>query len=97
MYKIKIRQRENAKRIGVVIRPSATKGKKIDVYKNGFFVASIGDIKYRDYATYLMEEYKGIVTPGEANKRRESYLIRHTQDRMVKGSPGWYAWQILWE
>ena len=65
-YRIKDRQREAAKRIGVTIRPSSDPSKKIDFYKNGFFVARIGAAGYEDYASYLQQEKKGAVAPGTA-------------------------------
>jgi hypothetical protein len=96
-YRIKDRQRMNAKRLGVVIRPSSDPKKKLDVYKGGFYVASIGDIKYEDYATILQKEYKAQIPPGEAQKRSQLYAIRHAQDRINKGTPGYYAYEILWK
>jgi hypothetical protein len=96
-YRIKDLQRKNAQRLGVVIRPSSDPKKKLDVYKNGFMVARIGDIKYYDYAKYLQEERKGYLAPGTAEKRREFYAIRHSSDRIIKGTPGYYAYEILWK
>ncbi len=96
-YRIKDIQRKNAQRLGVVIRPSSDPKKKLDVYKNGFMVARIGDIKYDDYAKYLQEERKGYLAPGTAEKRRELYAIRHASDRIIKGTPGYYAYEILWK
>ena len=34
MYKITSRQKRNADALGVIIKPSTLKGKKIDVFKN---------------------------------------------------------------
>ena len=48
MYRIKTGQRDAARRLGVVIRPSTVKNKKLDVYKNGIKVASIGLVGYGD-------------------------------------------------
>lgn len=95
-YRIKDRQRKNAQRLGVVIRPSNDPKKKLDVYRQGFFIASIGAMGYDDFATYLQQEKKGQVPPGTAEKRRELYAIRHASDRINKGTPGYYAYQILW-
>lgn len=96
-YRIKDRQRKNAQRLGVVIRPSSDQKKKLDVYKGGFLIARIGDINYDDYATFLQKERKAQLPPGTAEKRRELYAIRHSSDRIVKGSPGYYAYEILWK
>ena len=68
MYKIKKLQKEKAKKIYVEIKPSKLKLKKIDVFKKGKKIASIGSIGYSDYATYI--ETKGIEY---ANKRRKLY------------------------
>ena len=91
MYRIKKLQYKNAKALGVEIKPSTKKGKKIDVFKNGKKVASIGAKGYNDYATYI--EKKGI---NYANVRKKLYKIRHQKDRMVVGSAGYYADKILW-
>jgi len=96
MYRIKTGQREAAKRLGVVIRPSTSKNKKLDVFKNGFKVASIGDLRYKDYWEYVQEEQKGIVPQGTAKTRRELYKVRHAADRWQVGTPGFYADKILW-
>ena len=91
MYRIKKLQYKTAKALGVEIKPSTKKGKKIDVFKNGKKVASIGAKGYNDYATYI--EKKGI---NYANVRKKLYKIRHQKDRMVVGSAGYYADKILW-
>ena len=91
MYRIKNLQYKKAKALGVEIKPSTKKGKKIDVFKNGKKVASIGAKGYNDYATYI--EKKGI---NYANVRKKLYKIRHKKDRMVVGSAGYYADKILW-
>lgn len=96
MYKIKTGQRDAARRLGVVIRPSNNKGKKIDVYKHGFKIASIGAHGYDDYWTYVQKEKKRTVPPGTANKRRELYKIRHAAECAAVGTPGYYACKILW-
>ena len=72
------------------------KNKKIDVYKNGFKVASIGDIRYNDYWVYKKLERQGQVEKGTAEQRRELYKVRHGQECRAKGTPGFYACNILW-
>ncbi len=96
MYRILTNQRKAAKRLGVVIRPSTLKNKKIDVYKNGFKVASIGDIRYNDYWVYKKLEREGQVEKGTAEQRRELYKVRHGRECRAKGTPGFYACNILW-
>lgn len=91
MYEITQYSNERAKRLGVSIKPSDKKNKKIDVYKDGEYIVSIGDIRYKDFPTYKKEQ-------GEeyANKRREAYKKRHEKDRHNKGTAGWFADKILW-
>ncbi len=83
--------KKQAKRIGVTIRPSKKKGKKIDVYDDGKLVASVGASGYMDYASYLAKEGKE-----EADKRRNMYKKRHEKNRHKKGTPSYYADQLLW-
>jgi hypothetical protein len=79
-----------ADKLGVDIKPSDKKNKKIDVYKNNIKIASIGDVNYKDYPTYLKEDKK------LADERRALYRKRHNKDLKVVGSPGYYANKILW-
>jgi hypothetical protein len=90
MYRIKPLQLAKARKIGVQIRPSTRAGKKIDVYKNGRKVASIGAHGYFDYATHI--ERNGLQF---ANNRRKLYNLRH-RNNMRPGTPGYYAAKILW-
>ena len=46
MYKITEYTKKQAKRLGVVVKPSSVVGKKIDVFKNGEKIASVGGAKY---------------------------------------------------
>jgi hypothetical protein len=91
MYEITQYSNERAKRLGVTIKPSNRKNKKIDVYKDGEYVVSIGDSRYKDFPTYKKE-----VGEEYANKRREAYKKRHEKDRHIKGTAGWFSDQILW-
>ena len=75
---------KNAKRIGVEVKPSAVKGKKLDVYKNHKKVASIGDKKYEDFLLH-----------GDP-KRKANYKARHQKTRTKVGTASYYADQILW-
>ena len=70
------------------IAPSTHKNKKIDVYKDGKYIVSIGDNRYSDYPTYIMTKGKAY-----ADKRRELYYERHKND---KGIAGTYAKRLLW-
>lgn len=91
MYKIKDYSYKQADRLGVEIRPSANLKKKIDVFnKKGDKIASIGAKGYGDYPSYLEKNKK------LAEQKREGYKARHSIDRKVRGSPGFYADKILW-
>ena len=90
-YKITSRQKSNATKLGVTIKPSARSGKKIDVYKNGQYVCSIGDIDYLDYDLHLKKSGRAY-----AEERRKAYKSRHEKDRKVLHSAGYYADRILW-
>ena len=91
MYEIKPVQRKNARRIGVTIKPSTRKGKKIDVFKDGKKIASVGALGYGDYATFLKEKGREF-----ADKRRRLYKIRHEKNRKKIGTNSYFADQILW-
>ncbi len=91
MYFITNYTREQAKKLGVTVKQSGNKDKKIDVIKNKVVIASVGAIGYSDYPTYMRThglEY--------ANKRRRLYKIRHNDDRKIVNSNGFYADRLLW-
>ena len=83
MYDIK-KAIKNAKKINVKVKPSTRKNKKLDVFKEGKKVASIGDIHYDDYTVHKDE------------KRKENYKKRHNNYRHKVGTPSYYADKILW-
>lgn len=89
-YKITAYSYKRAKKLGVKIKPSNNKKKKIDVYKGTRKIASIGAIGYKDYPTFMK------INKTLAKERRRRYKTRHRKDRFKKGSPGYYADQILW-
>jgi hypothetical protein len=91
MYKITNRQRRNAESLGVAIKPSTNKSKKIDVFKNGQKIASIGAMGYNDFDIYLRTKGKAY-----ADERRRLYKIRHKDNRNKIGTPGFFADRILW-
>lgn len=90
MYKISKYTKDKAKKLGVVVKPSTNKKKKIDVFKDKKKIASVGSIAYKDYTIYLKEDKK------KAEVRRKAYKKRHEKDRHKKGSNGYYADQLLW-
>ena len=91
MYTIKKYSYERAKKLGVEIKPSTRKNKKIDVYKKGKRIASVGALGYGDYPTFMLEKGKKF-----ADEKRRRYKMRHEKDRHVRGSAGYYADKILW-
>ena len=79
-----------AKTLGVTIKPSNYKGNKIDVYKNNKYICSIGSLLMMDYPTYIKEKGKEY-----AENRRKLYKLRHKKDNII-GTRGYYAFNILW-
>ena len=80
--------KNQAKKLNVQVKPSTKKGKKIDVFKNGDKIASIGDIHYKDYPTYLLENKTLAI------QRQKLYKLRHKKDFNSKN--GFYADKLLW-
>jgi len=76
--------RKRADRLGVNVKPSTRKHKKLDVFKDDRYLVSIGDIRYSDFLQHGDEE------------RRTRYKMRHQKNRHKKGSAGYYADKILW-
>ena len=76
--------KERAKKLGVEIKESTRKHKKLDVYKDGKKVASIGDVRYSDYLQHNDPE------------RRKRYKARHEPHRHKVNTPSYYADKILW-
>lgn len=89
-YVIKPRTYENAKRLGVTVKVSTNPKKKIDVFRDGVKIASVGAIGYKDYPTYLREDKK------LAEEKRKAYKARHEKDRKKVGTPSYWADQLLW-
>ena len=89
---------KQAKRIGVIVKPSTNKIKKIDVFikdknKQGTMkkIASVGAAGMNDFPTYIQK--KGLTF---AKTRRRLYKIRHDKDRKTKWTRGWLADKLLW-
>lgn len=95
-YRIKRYTQTQAKKLGVSVKPSKLKGKKIDVFKGDKKVASVGALGMKDYPTYMELERKGKVPKGTAKERRRLYKIRHRKDRTKRGSAGFFADKLLW-
>ena len=91
MYDILPYSFRKAKEIGVEIKPSTNPNHKIDIFYNGEFITSGGDINYQDYPHYI--EDRGLEY---ANERRRLYRIRHMREVNKEGSRGWLIATILW-
>ena len=87
MYSILHYTKAKAKELGVEIKPSKKKNKKIDVLTQDGII-SIGDTRYKDYPTY--KHFYGTPT---AEFHRRLYHARHKKD---KGLAGFYARELLW-
>jgi hypothetical protein len=83
-YKITKYSLDQARKLGVMIKPSTVKGKKIDVYKDDKKVATIGDSRYSDFAT-----------TGDKEQRRR-FKLRFDKTRKVVGSNSWWSDKLLW-
>ena len=79
-----LKAKRKAKKIGVDVLPSTRKGKKLDVFKNGKKVASIGAVGFSDFNIHM------------SLKRRDLYKKRHQKYRTRVGTPSYYADKILW-
>lgn len=88
VYQIQPYSFEKARQLGVEIKPSKKANKKIDVFKQGALVASIGAAGMGDFPTYMKEKGKDFAT-----ERRRLYKLRHNKN---KGIAGQLANQILW-
>jgi len=88
-YKIRKQQYKIAKDLGVEIKPSTRKGKKIDVLR-GEDKISIGATGYKDYYKYLETDEE------LADDRRRAFSKRHNCPDKRKGSAGYYACKLLW-
>jgi len=82
---------KQASKLGVEIKPSKNKNKKIDVFKQGKKITSIGAAGYSDYPTYTKTKGKEY-----AEERRKLYKLRHAKTSKIKGSPSFFATNILW-
>jgi hypothetical protein len=91
-YTITNYTKDKAKKLGVIVKPSTVKGKKIDVFnKKGDKLASVGALGMGDYPTFINKKGKEY-----ADSRRRLYKMRHEKDRHKRGSNGFYADKLLW-
>jgi hypothetical protein len=78
------------------VKPSKKKGFKMDVYRNGFLVSSVGKVDELDYATALEMEQEGKLRKGTAEKWREYYVIKHMCQEIFYGTILYYEYNLLW-
>lgn len=90
-YRITNYTRKQGRKIGVIVKPSTVHDKKIDVFRNGEKLASVGASGMNDYPTFIRKRGKAF-----ANTRRKLYKQRHERDRHVKWTRGWLADKLLW-
>jgi hypothetical protein len=92
-YTIRQYTYNKAKRLGLSVKPSTNKTKKIDVYNEttGEKIASVGANGMNDYPTYIQKRGSKY-----AKTRRRLYRIRHEKDRHLKMSNGWLSDKLLW-
>ena len=95
MYNITQYTKDKADKIGVIVKPSTNKNKKIDVFsKQGEKLASIGAIGFMDYPNYI--KTKGLTY---ANERKRLYLKRHSKEVKEKDgkfTPSYWSKVLLW-
>jgi hypothetical protein len=82
---------KQARRLGVIVKQSTNPTKKIDVFRKGKKVASVGARGMNDFPTYWKLRGEKF-----ARTRRRLYKIRHQKDRFTRGTPGYYADKLLW-
>ena len=79
-----VKARRNAAKLGVTVKESTVKHKKLDVFRNNKKLASIGDMRYSDFLLHGDSE------------RRDRYKQRHAKHRNIKDTPSYFADKILW-
>ena len=72
MYEISPRTYKIARQYNLDIFPSSRRFKKVDVFKDGKYIASIGDSRFKDFHIYLKEQGEAY-----ANERARLYYLRH--------------------
>ena len=82
---------DRAKELGLTIKLSQYITKKLDVYKDNVYIASIGDSRYQDYPHYCIAYSKEY-----GDRRKMLYINRHKRNADVKYSKQWLALNLLW-
>ena len=89
MYEILPYTQRQARRIGVEVKPSRKIDKKLDVFRGGEFISSIGSKGMGDFPTYLRTKGKEY-----ADERRRLYHLRQADGPV--DSPAYLAKRLLW-
>ena len=88
VYKITLYSYKKAEENDLNIVPSKKKNKKIDVYKNGEYIASIGDKRFIDYSTYILDKKYGKKYSDERRKlyykRNNANILKYSADNLAK-------------
>lgn len=93
-YQIQPYTFERAREVGLEVRPSTRKGKKLDVFvasldprHAGQYIDSIGAIGYKDYPTFYATE-----GPAVAKEHQRRYKMRHTGNTLGELLALWLLW-----
>lgn len=86
-YTITDYTKKRAKEINVEVKPSTNPKKKVDVYRDGIKIDSIGAIGYSDYSTYIKDKGREF-----ADKRRDLYHRRHREETLGGLLARWLLW-----
>jgi hypothetical protein len=86
-YHITDYTKRRAKEIGVEVSLSDKKDKKIDVFKDGKYLKSIGAKGMMDFPTWEKEKGKEY-----AEERRRLYHQRHQKDTLGELLARWLLW-----
>jgi hypothetical protein len=86
-YTITDYTKKRAKEINVEVKPSTNPKKKVDVYRDGIKIDSIGAIGYSDYSTYIKDKGREF-----ADKRRDLYHQRHQEETLGGLLAKWLLW-----
>lgn len=90
-YLITNYHKNNAKDLGVSIKPSGAKGKKIEVVLPDKKIKQIGAKGYEDYQLYKKKEGNQV-----ANEKRDAYRARHKCHNAKRFTAQHLACEILW-
>ena len=88
-YRITDYTKEQARKQGVEVKRSTNPKKKLDVFRKGEKIATVGAMGYLDYPSYL-KQYGDEV----AKERRRLYKLRHAKD--LQSGDGFWANKLLW-